>query len=221
MMKKTPLLFILILALIGVIGCSDSNGPENTVRGFIAAIEDKDIDKMASYCTTEYIETRDLDNFEEQTEGASVKYSNISTEIVEQNEYDAEINVRYHYQINIEHKTGGGGFSGNTAATFFLIKVDDSWLTDGDYDEIIETERNSVQIRLTEFMADQGINSITPQTTWTKDLSDISFNEGVIPLDEKSPVYVLYSVSPLQAYYQWDSEGNVYQCKDTSCPDPF
>jgi len=126
-MKKMPLLFILILAIVSAIGCSSSDdkaSPEDVVRNFLNAVQDKNPEKMARYCTEDYVETLNLENFEEQTEEVIAKYSNISTEVVEQSEYDAEVNARFDYQISIE----GEDFSDHTAITIFLIKVDNSWL---------------------------------------------------------------------------------------------
>ena len=128
-MRKTVLLIsvILMLALAGITGCSSSDdkaSPEDVVRDFLNAVQDKNPEKMARYCTEDYVETLNLDNFEEQTEEVIAKYSNISTEVVEQSEYDAEVNARFDYQISIE----GEDFSDQTAITIFLIKVDNSWL---------------------------------------------------------------------------------------------
>ena len=128
-MRKTVLLIsvILMLALAGITGCSSSDdkaSPEDVVRDFLNAVQDKNPEKMARYCTEDYVETLNLDNFEEQTEEVIAKYSNISTEVVEQSEYDAEVNARFDYQISIE----GEDFSDHTAITIFLIKVDNSWL---------------------------------------------------------------------------------------------
>jgi len=118
---------ILILTLVSAIGCSSSDdkaSPEDVLRDFLNAVQDKNPEKMARYCTEGYVETLNLENFEEQTEEVIAKYSNISTEVVEQSEYDAEVNARFDYQISIE----GEDFSDHTAITIFLIKVDNSWL---------------------------------------------------------------------------------------------
>ena len=128
-MKKTLLIIsmILILTLVSAIGCSSSDdkaSPEDVLRDFLNAVQDKNPEKMARYCTEGYVETLNLENFEEQTEEVIAKYSNISTEVVEQSEYDAEVNARFDYQISIE----GEDFSDHTAITIFLIKVDNSWL---------------------------------------------------------------------------------------------
>ncbi|NQT72474.1 MAG: hypothetical protein HQ553_06850 [Chloroflexi bacterium] len=80
----------------------------------------------------------------------------------------------------------------------------------------LDTELKNVQLAMTVLMADNGIDTVTPQTTWVNDLSgDITSG------DYASMKHYLDGAESMQAYYQWDSEGNVYQCLDTSCPDPF
>ena len=128
-MRKTVLLIsvILMLALAGITGCSSSDdkaSPEDVVRDFLNAVQDKNPEKMARYCTEDYVETLNLDNFEEQTEGSSAEYFNLSIEVVEQGEYEAEVNVSYDYQRNVD----GEDYSGSTAGTIILTRVDDSWL---------------------------------------------------------------------------------------------
>ncbi|NQT72196.1 MAG: hypothetical protein HQ553_05420 [Chloroflexi bacterium] len=143
---------------------NDASSPEDTVRGFFAAIQDMNPEKMASFCTEDYAEEFGLEDSEEPPEGMAFKFSNISTEVVEQGEHDAKVNVSYDYQINIE-----GEVSGNTSATFLLTKVDDSWLIDGDSsdsnesevpEEAYNTELKNVRLAVAVLMADAGVSQL-------------------------------------------------------------
>ncbi len=79
-----------------------------------------------------------------------------------------------------------------------------------------ETELICVRFAMATLLTKNGIDRITPQTTWTNDLSgDIATG------DYTSMKYYLYGAESMKEYYQWDSNGTVYQCEDTSCPDPF
>jgi len=80
----------------------------------------------------------------------------------------------------------------------------------------LDTELKNVQLAMTVLMADNGIDTVTPQTTWINDLTGDSLTGEYSSLSEWLP-----DAESMTAYYQWDSEGNVYQCVDTSCPDPF
>ncbi|MCP4610597.1 MAG: hypothetical protein GY845_17955, partial [Planctomycetes bacterium] len=71
----------------------DKASPEDTVRGFIAATQDMNPEKIAGFCTEDFAKGLGLENIEEITEGTTAKYSNISIEVVEQGEYDAVVNV--------------------------------------------------------------------------------------------------------------------------------
>lgn len=105
--------------------------------------------------------------------------------------------------------------------------VDDKWLINDDYIESAEsgsaggpyeTERKNVQLAMIALMADNGTNSIKPQTTWINDLS----GEVFIKPDHVATLgFYLEGAESMKVYYQWDAEGHVYQCEDTSCPDPF
>ena len=132
-MSKTVLLFsvILILALVGVIGCSsdDKESPEDVVISFLDAVQHKNIEKIASLTTEDYAEVvLDLENYEEQIEGISVKYSNISTDVLYQDEENATVNISYAYKFE---RVGEMDNIGYVTDTVTLTKVDDSWLIDG------------------------------------------------------------------------------------------
>ncbi len=215
-MKRTFLFVgvVLILALASAVGCSDNVSPEeDVVRDFYDAVEDGNPEIMASLTTEDYARVvLDLENYEEQTEGVSIKYSNISTELLYQFENDAEVNISYDYQYE---RNGEMDNIGNTTDIVNLIKVDDSWLIDSRKD-IYDDEWWQLQSIITRYMKSNGITVTTPQTTWTKDLEKHLFSEEDVPNRDLIP-----SGDLLNAYYQWDSEGNLYQCRDTSCPDPF
>ena len=133
-MKKTLLLFILILVMVGAIGCIDSRSdkaspndkvsPEDTIRGYFNAVQDLNEEKIASYCTEKFAETLNLENVMERNKGKAWKFSITSIEVFEQGENDAEVYVNYDYEFNEE----GGVVHGYTPVTFFLIKVENSWL---------------------------------------------------------------------------------------------
>jgi len=81
--------------------------------------------------------------------------------------------------------------------------------------EYMDTELDNMTLAMTAVMAANGIEEVVPQTTWTNSVMEFKCNSCAHPLSDmlQGPV--------MGFYYQWDSEGNVYQCKDTSCPDPF
>jgi len=149
-MKKLPLLFILIL-VIGAIGCSDSDdtsSPEDVVRGFLEATQDKDVEAMASYCTEDFGEMISVpENFKEGVE--EISFSNISIEVVEQSENEAEINLSYDALVDVK----GEEFSdNNNTGTIFLIRVDNSWLINYASDERADEMAEEISPeRFTEF----------------------------------------------------------------------
>ncbi len=238
-MKNLPLLLILILAIVGAIGCSDSSddkvspndqsSPEDTVRDYLDAAQDGNPQKLASYCTTYPIETRypietkypietvDLEYIADLMKLKELSYSNISIEIVNQGQCDAEVDVRLEYQLNIR----GEEFSGVIGNTVFLIKVENSWLIhDLYYKEdrlaMLDDEKSSVQLAMNTLMLANGVFSVKPQSTWINDLSGDFFRGKHSTLRE-----YLRNAKLLRAYYQWDTSGQVYQCKSNCCPDLF
>ena len=218
-MKKIVLLVsvILILAIVSAIGCSnDKESPEDVVRGALNAMTSKDLKGFTTYCTEDYVDSLSLGVFEEPSEEMSIKYSNIETELISQNEDSSEVHITCDAEILLFGET----FNETHYQTYYLVKVNDEWLINADYQEIPEigpydTERKNVQITLTALMAYNDVSTVTPQTTWINDLSGDFFS------GEHTSFGEFLATDSLKAYYQWDSEGNVYQCEDTSCPDRF
>ena len=65
-MYKRVILFsvILILTLVGMSGCGDSDdksNPEDVAKGYMDAAQDENLKKMASYCTEDFFETIDTE----------------------------------------------------------------------------------------------------------------------------------------------------------------
>ena len=96
MMKYLPLLFILFI--VGAIGCDsdDEASPEDTVRGFLDMVQDGNPEKMTSYLSEDLAE-ESLEDVMRAIKGR--EYSNITTELLYQGEYDAVVHSSFNYQI--------------------------------------------------------------------------------------------------------------------------
>ena len=181
------------------------------MRGYMDAVQDENLKKMASYCTEDFFETIDTEKVFEN------KFTNIITDTIELSENNAEVNVSYDYQKTIERESK----SGHSDSIMLLIKVENSWLIDGVTTEemrmmIYVVEEREVQRAMLSIKVDNRVKSVTPQTTWTNNLS------GEIAVGEYTSLSeYLDNADSMKGYYQWDSSGQVYQCVDTSCPDPF
>ncbi len=79
----------------------------------------------------------------------------------------------------------------------------------------MKTELDDMRLAMTAVMAVNGIEEIVSQATWTNSAMEFKCNSCADMLSD------MLQGMTLGFYYQWDSEGNVYQCKDTDCPDPF
>jgi len=80
----------------------------------------------------------------------------------------------------------------------------------------LESESQNVHLAMTALMADNVVSTVKPQTTWTNDLSG-----NITGGSSGSLKYYMDEASATLGYYQWDSKGKIYQCRDASCPDPF
>ncbi len=80
----------------------------------------------------------------------------------------------------------------------------------------LESESQNVHLAMTALMVGNVVSTVKPQTTWTNDLSG-SITEG----SSGSLKYYMDEANATLGYYQWDSKGKIYQCRDASCPDPF
>ena len=146
----------------------------------------------------------------------------MQTELISQNGDSAEVHVIY--DIEFLYSSGEPIYD-TFAQTYYLVMVNDEWLINGDdsdngittsYEDEYEIEMNKVQLAVIDLMFANETFTVTPQTTWTNDLSG-----DIISGDPASMKYYLEGADSMLAYYQWDSNGTVYQCEDTSCPDPF
>ncbi len=79
----------------------------------------------------------------------------------------------------------------------------------------MKTELDDMRLAMTAVMAVNGIEEVVPQTTWTNSAMEFNCDSCTNMLSD-----MLQGLT-LGFYYQWDSEGNVYQCKNAECPDPF
>ncbi len=74
-MKKVTTLFILMLAILIITGCSNAPKPETTVEGFLEASKELDVIKMAEFVEKSEIEDQEIfDEFEEIEEDSLEAY---------------------------------------------------------------------------------------------------------------------------------------------------
>jgi len=78
------------------------------------------------------------------------------------------------------------------------------------------TERKNVQLAVNYFMTDNDVDTVVPQMTWTNEIRVETASGEYLSRGE-----YFGSTDLMKYFYQWDSEGNVYQCENTRCPDPF
>ncbi len=114
--------------------------------------------------------------------------------------------------------TGGFGTKETTPSTAIAPNPPD--LTGRE----LNRELKHVRDAMTSLMDEYSRDTVTPQTTWKNDISaDLFVCSGFYPcISSLESWYLDYDViESIKGYYQWDREGNVYQCEDTNCPDPF
>lgn len=132
---------ILVLVFICVTGCEDNSNripdieydrstPENTVLGYLKAIDDEEFDEMQTYWIDGGIGFFKQDdpeyrkNVEEGFEKSSLNFSNVETTILSQNEDEAvfgiDSDVRFETRIEITHS--------HLRMYSKLLKVGENWL---------------------------------------------------------------------------------------------
>ena len=80
----------------------------------------------------------------------------------------------------------------------------------------LESEYQNVRLAMTALMSDNVVSTVKPQTIWTNDLSGSIIEDSTGSLKN-----YMHGEGIALGYYQWDSNGKIYQCRDATCPDPF
>ncbi len=73
-----------------------------------------------------------------------------------------------------------------------------------------------VRIAMTALKVEHQTLAVDPQTAWTNDV-----NVDIVPGSEHGSLADYMLSGERIYYYQWNNKGALYQCEDSSCPNPF
>lgn len=120
-------LVLTLVALVGgvVIGCSGGgSGPEAAVRGMFKAMEEKNAEKVGSYCTedirADVISTMEI-SFALVD---SIKITNLKTAVASQTDDTATVDAEWDFEL----KAFGETSKEHQSDSIDLVKVDGKWL---------------------------------------------------------------------------------------------
>ncbi len=233
-MRKLTLVVVVIVSLIlvGITGCSsnssssdsnyhlDASSPEITVRGFLEAYNDGDLKAMIWYWDGslwgQSVSDSDIETAEELFGSVSPSFTIREIELVFQENKQAEVRASY----DVKMMEDGNTQEFNTVEIFKLEKTSDKWIIIEEEVQEIGSELNAEMGRILQAMEKVMVENnvtlpITPQTTWTNDMTIELCNGCISTISD----YLEDAITTY--YYQWDEMGLLMQCKDTNCPDPF
>ena len=104
---------------------SDMSTPENSIKGFLQAKDDEDVDKWVTYWLKEEDALdRDKASVKALMEESSYEVSNVEITLVTQTDDAAVVEVSYHLRSNVMAMF----WEEDLQETAQLTKVDDKWL---------------------------------------------------------------------------------------------
>ncbi len=121
---------ILLTISMCIISCGDENDasstPEDTVKAWLSAWQDGDIEKAKTYYTERYAVTQHFDEYEEEAD-VSLQFYDIETSLLKKDEDTAKVEVSYDSELTFRGETGDRH---NMEIILHLVKENNVWLID-------------------------------------------------------------------------------------------